>query len=145
MREEIRAALAEFQQQSQPNKVMGVKEVRVTRGRIAALYRAKEKHDVERERNRKNILGIIQRLRSQAVNVDVVERDHYIIPSEGGIRMLRWIVKKLFSKNAHPALFLRNKKVSLNETNWICENCVQIKREQGIERNDYTHYILFHK
>ncbi|MEM5621068.1 hypothetical protein AAHB56_05615 [Bacillus thuringiensis] len=83
MREEVRAALAEFQQQSQPNKVMWMKEVRVTRGRIAALYRAKEKHDVERERNRKNILGIIQRLRSQAVNVDVVERDHYIILSEG--------------------------------------------------------------
>ena len=98
---------------------MGVKEVRVTRGRIVALYRAKEKHDVERERNRKNILGIIQRLRSQAVNVDVVERDHYIILSEGGIRMVRWIVKKLFSKNAHPALFLRNKKVSLNETKRI--------------------------
>ncbi|ALQ67914.1 hypothetical protein BK772_08780 [Bacillus thuringiensis serovar finitimus] len=56
---------------------------------IAALYRAKEKHDVEHGRDRKNILVIIQRLRSQAINVDVVERDQYIILSEGIIRMLK--------------------------------------------------------
>ncbi|WP_278250994.1 hypothetical protein [Bacillus wiedmannii] len=41
----------------------------------------------------------------------MVEKDHYIILSEGGIRMLKG-VKKLFSKNAHLALFVRNKKVS---------------------------------
>ncbi|OOZ87650.1 hypothetical protein BHL25_10785 [Bacillus cereus] len=54
----------------------------------------------------------------------MVEKAHYIILSEGRIKMLKW-VKKLCSKNAHPALFVRNKKVSftLKETNWICENC----------------------
>ncbi|MDA2623212.1 hypothetical protein PDQ36_07750 [Bacillus cereus] len=58
-----------------------VKEARLARRELAALYRAKEKHDAEREeleRDRKNIRGIIQRLRSQGVNADVVERAHYI-------------------------------------------------------------------
>ncbi|WP_179885041.1 hypothetical protein [Bacillus cereus] len=62
---------------------------------------------MEHGRDRKNILVIIPRLRSQAINVDVIERDHYIILSEGIIRMLKW-GKKLFSKKAHPALFLRS-------------------------------------
>lgn len=59
-----------------------VKEARLARTELAALYRAKEKHDEERERDRKNILGIIRRLRSQGVNADVVERAHYITLSE---------------------------------------------------------------
>lgn len=59
-----------------------VKEARLARRELAALYRAKEKHDEERERDRKNILGIIRRLRSQGVNADVVERAHYITLSE---------------------------------------------------------------
>ncbi|PFR16480.1 hypothetical protein [Bacillus cereus] len=59
-----------------------VKEARLARRELAALYRAKEKHDAERERDRKNILGIIRRLRSQGVSADVVERAHYITLSE---------------------------------------------------------------
>ncbi|KAA0766431.1 hypothetical protein [Bacillus sp. SH5-2] len=55
-----------------------IKEARLARRELAALYRAKDKHDVERERDRKNILGIIQRLRSQGVDASVVERAHYI-------------------------------------------------------------------
>lgn len=58
-----------------------IKEARLARREIAALYRAKEKYDEERERDskdRKNILGIIQRLRSQGIDSSVVERAHYI-------------------------------------------------------------------
>ncbi|MED0937002.1 hypothetical protein P4T37_09780 [Bacillus mobilis] len=33
----------------------------------------------------------------------------------------------------------------LKETNWICENCAQIKHEQGIEIDTYALYTLFHK
>ncbi|HDR4898631.1 TPA: hypothetical protein QCR38_000799 [Bacillus cereus] len=51
-----------------------IKEARLAR----RLYRAKEKHDVERERDRKNILKVIKRLRSQGINADLVERAHYI-------------------------------------------------------------------
>lgn len=62
-----------------------IKEARLARRELAALYRAKEKHDVEREkreRDRKNILGIIRRLRSQGVDASAVERAHYITLSE---------------------------------------------------------------
>ncbi|HGH7176782.1 TPA: hypothetical protein ACJMKJ_004406 [Bacillus wiedmannii] len=59
-----------------------VKEARLARRELAALYRAKEKYDVERERDCKRILGIIQRLKSQGVNADVVERAHCITLSE---------------------------------------------------------------
>lgn len=55
-----------------------IKEARLARRELAALYRAKEKHDAERERDRKNILGIIQRLRSQGVDASGVVRAHYI-------------------------------------------------------------------
>ena len=51
-----------------------MKEARLARRELAALYRAKEKHDEERAR----IQGIVRRLRSVGVNVDVVERVHYI-------------------------------------------------------------------
>ncbi|MGG5766636.1 hypothetical protein [Bacillus wiedmannii] len=59
-----------------------IKEARLARRELAALYRAKEKYDVERERDSKNILGVIQRLRSQGIDASVVERAHYIILSE---------------------------------------------------------------
>ncbi|MCR6846232.1 hypothetical protein [Bacillus sp. IBL03825] len=59
-----------------------IKEARLARRELAAMYRAKEKYDVERERDRKRILGIIQRLKSQGVNADVVERAHCITLSE---------------------------------------------------------------
>lgn len=55
-----------------------IKEARLARREVAALYRAKEKHDIERERDRKNILGIIEQLRSQGIDASVVERAHYI-------------------------------------------------------------------
>jgi len=55
-----------------------VKEARLARRELAALYREKEKHDVERERDRKNILKVIKRLKSQGINADLVERAHYI-------------------------------------------------------------------
>ncbi len=55
-----------------------IKEARLARRELAALYRAKEKHDVERERYRKKILKVIQRLKSQGVDASVVERAHYI-------------------------------------------------------------------
>ena len=51
-----------------------MKEARLARRELAALYRAKEKHDEERAR----IQGIVRRLRSVGVNADVVERVHYI-------------------------------------------------------------------
>ncbi len=55
-----------------------IKEARLARRELAALYRAKEKHDEERERDRKNILKVIKRLKSQGVDASVVERAHYI-------------------------------------------------------------------
>ncbi|MBW3490608.1 hypothetical protein [Bacillus sp. FDAARGOS_1420] len=51
-----------------------IKEARLARRELAALYRAKEKHDEERAR----IRGIVHRLKSIGVNADVVERVHYI-------------------------------------------------------------------
>ncbi|WP_180236194.1 hypothetical protein [Bacillus toyonensis] len=59
-----------------------IKEARLARRELAALYRAKEKHDVECEKDRENILGVIQRLRSQGVDASVVERAHYTTLSE---------------------------------------------------------------
>ncbi|MCQ6306238.1 hypothetical protein ACS4JF_25270 [Bacillus thuringiensis] len=55
-----------------------IKEARLARRELAALYRAKEKHDEERKR----IKGIVHRLKSIGVNADVVERVHYITLSE---------------------------------------------------------------
>ncbi|AFU12918.1 hypothetical protein MC28_1496 [Bacillus thuringiensis MC28] len=55
-----------------------IKEARLARRELATLYREKEKHETERERDRKNILKVIQRLKSQGINADVVERAHYI-------------------------------------------------------------------
>ncbi|MEH7152121.1 hypothetical protein V7095_17200 [Bacillus thuringiensis] len=55
-----------------------IKEARLARRELAALYRAKEKYDEERA----CIQGIVRRLRSVGVNADVVERVHYITLSE---------------------------------------------------------------
>ncbi|WP_242316669.1 hypothetical protein [Bacillus cereus group sp. BfR-BA-01489] len=55
-----------------------IKEARLARRELVALYRAKEKYDEERAR----IQGIVRRLRSVGVNADVVERVHYITLSE---------------------------------------------------------------
>lgn len=55
-----------------------IKEARLAKRELAALYRAKEKHDAERERDCKNILEIIRRLKSQGVDASAVERAHYI-------------------------------------------------------------------
>ncbi|AWC30868.1 hypothetical protein R6231_09995 [Bacillus cytotoxicus] len=51
-----------------------IKEARLARRELAELFRAKEKRDEERE----NILGIINRLKSQGIDASVVERAHYI-------------------------------------------------------------------
>ncbi|MBW3492267.1 hypothetical protein [Bacillus sp. FDAARGOS_1420] len=55
-----------------------IKEARLARRELAELYRVKEKYDEERT----HIKGIVHRLRSVGVNVDVVERVHYITLSE---------------------------------------------------------------
>ncbi|MBG9496736.1 hypothetical protein, partial [Bacillus thuringiensis] len=55
-----------------------IKEARLARRELAALYLAKEKHNEEHTR----IRGIVHRLRSVGVNADVVERVHYITLSE---------------------------------------------------------------
>ncbi|MEK4499792.1 hypothetical protein [Bacillus sp. FSL R12-0069] len=55
-----------------------IKEARLARRELAALYRAKEKHDEERKR----IKGIVHRLKSIGVNAGVVERAHGIALSE---------------------------------------------------------------
>ncbi|MEW4150051.1 hypothetical protein Q0N88_07200 [Bacillus thuringiensis] len=49
-----------------------IKEARLARRELAALYRAKEKHDEERGYIRR----IVHRMKSIGVNADVVERLH---------------------------------------------------------------------
>ncbi|MED2764827.1 hypothetical protein P4283_22730 [Bacillus thuringiensis] len=51
-----------------------IKEARLAQRELVALYHSKEKHDEERA----HIRGIVHRLKSIDVNVDVVERMHYI-------------------------------------------------------------------
>ncbi|MGH0950222.1 hypothetical protein [Bacillus mycoides] len=62
------------------NNPYWIKEARLARRELAALYRAKEKHDEERKR----IKGIVHRLKSIGVNAGVVERAHGIALSEVG-------------------------------------------------------------
>ncbi|MEI4618181.1 hypothetical protein [Bacillus cereus] len=50
-----------------------MKEARLARRELAALYRAKEQHDEERG----HIRRIVHRMKSIGVNADVVERVHY--------------------------------------------------------------------
>ncbi|MCM3736417.1 hypothetical protein M3215_11430 [Bacillus cytotoxicus] len=55
-----------------------LKEARLARRELAALYRAREKHDEELAKDKSHIQGIIRRLRSQGIDASVVERIHYI-------------------------------------------------------------------
>ncbi|EOO28650.1 hypothetical protein IIU_05768 [Bacillus cereus VD133] len=54
-----------------------IKEARLARRELAALYPAKEKYDTKLEQDRKSILGIVAHLRSRGINVSVVERAHH--------------------------------------------------------------------
>ncbi|UIJ66757.1 hypothetical protein LW858_29005 [Bacillus cereus] len=54
-----------------------IKEARLARRELIALYREKEKYDNQLEKDRKSILGIVERLRSRGINASAVERTHY--------------------------------------------------------------------
>lgn len=54
-----------------------IKEARLARRELIALYREKEKYDNQLEQDRKSILGIVERLRSRGINASAVERTHY--------------------------------------------------------------------
>ncbi|OUA82901.1 hypothetical protein [Bacillus thuringiensis] len=54
-----------------------IKEARLARRELIALYREKEQYDTQIERNRKSILGIVEHLRSRGINASAVERVHY--------------------------------------------------------------------
>ncbi|OUB49949.1 hypothetical protein [Bacillus thuringiensis] len=53
-----------------------IKEARLARRELIALYREKEKYDTQIERDRKSILGIVEHLRSRGINASAVERVH---------------------------------------------------------------------
>ncbi|MDZ5608446.1 hypothetical protein U2I54_15420 [Bacillus pseudomycoides] len=55
-----------------------VKEARLARRELAAIYRAKEKHDEELARDKTLIQKLIRHLRSRGIDASVVERAHYI-------------------------------------------------------------------
>ncbi|UYX52891.1 hypothetical protein M3Y14_01600 [Bacillus thuringiensis] len=55
-----------------------IKEARLARRELAALYREKEKYDNQLEPDRKSILGIVEHLRSRGINASAVERVHCI-------------------------------------------------------------------
>ncbi|MDA1676819.1 hypothetical protein [Bacillus cereus group sp. TH152-1LC] len=50
-----------------------IKEARLARGELAALYRTKEKYDEERT----HIKGIVVHLRSRGIDASVVERKYF--------------------------------------------------------------------
>ncbi|MED2125982.1 hypothetical protein P4V88_02345 [Bacillus thuringiensis] len=54
-----------------------IKEARLARRELIALYREKEKYDNQLEQDRKSILGIVAHLRSRGINASAVERAHY--------------------------------------------------------------------
>ncbi|MES1054513.1 hypothetical protein FOA24_38455 [Bacillus thuringiensis] len=60
-----------------------IKEARLARRELIALYREKEKYDNQLEQDRKNILEIVEHLRSRGINASVVERVHYSTLSKG--------------------------------------------------------------
>ncbi|MEH7458485.1 hypothetical protein V7183_15045 [Bacillus sp. JJ1127] len=62
----------------EPTFYWWVREGRRARRELAEMYREKEKHDQEKEKDCESILGIIQRLKSQGINASAVERVHYI-------------------------------------------------------------------
>ncbi|MED1305597.1 hypothetical protein P4U65_35055 [Bacillus pacificus] len=53
-----------------------IKEARLARRELIALYREKEKNDNQLEQDRKSILGIVHHLRSIGVKASVVKRAH---------------------------------------------------------------------
>ncbi|MES5942944.1 MULTISPECIES: hypothetical protein [unclassified Bacillus cereus group] len=55
-----------------------IKEARLARRELIALYREKENYDNQLEQDRKSILGIVERLRSIGINASTVERVHCI-------------------------------------------------------------------
>ncbi|KXY34864.1 hypothetical protein [Bacillus sp. FSL K6-0067] len=59
-----------------------IKEARLARREIIALYREKENYDNQLEQDRKIILGIVEHLKSRGIDVSVVKRAHGITLSE---------------------------------------------------------------
>lgn len=59
-----------------------IREARLARRELIALYREKEKHDIQLEQDRKSILGIVAHLRSRGINASVVKRAHVSTLSE---------------------------------------------------------------
>ena len=59
-----------------------IKEARLARRELIALYREKEKYDNQLEQDRKSILGIVERLRSRGINASTVGRAHHSTLSE---------------------------------------------------------------
>ena len=53
-----------------------IKEARLARRELIAIYREKEKYDNQLKQDRKSILGIVEHLRSRGINASVVERAH---------------------------------------------------------------------
>ncbi|OLR25828.1 hypothetical protein [Bacillus cereus] len=58
-----------------------IKEARLARRELIALYREKEKYDTQLEQDLKSILGIVEHLKSRGINAPVVERVHCNTPS----------------------------------------------------------------
>lgn len=54
-----------------------IKEARLARRELIALYREKEKPDTQLERDRKSILGIVGHLKSKGINASTVGRAHH--------------------------------------------------------------------
>ncbi|HHP1050972.1 hypothetical protein ABE42_31840 [Bacillus thuringiensis] len=59
-----------------------IKEARLARRELIALYREKEKYDNQLEQDRKSILGIVEHLRSRGINASTVGRAHHSTLSE---------------------------------------------------------------
>ncbi|WP_144490048.1 hypothetical protein [Bacillus thuringiensis] len=59
-----------------------IKEARLARRELIALYREKEKYDNQLEQDRKSILWIVERLRSRGINASTVGRAHHSTLSE---------------------------------------------------------------
>ncbi|MEC2865516.1 hypothetical protein BK767_18405 [Bacillus thuringiensis serovar kyushuensis] len=59
-----------------------IKEARLARRELIALYREKEKYDNQLEQDRKSISGIVAHLRSRGINASTVGRAHHSTLSE---------------------------------------------------------------
>ncbi|MGE6619454.1 hypothetical protein, partial [Bacillus mycoides] len=60
-----------------------IKEARLARRELIALYREKENYNNQLEQDRKSILGIVEHLRSKGIDASVVKRAHGSTLSEG--------------------------------------------------------------